>query len=143
MRRRNFFKLLACACVAPFLPSISIGERDHDIAQMNADMAELWSKWSNVGIDTLGAGVLDTISAVRQDHAFVVDENRFYQGQTIQIYSADLNKMRGSRKIKEIKDGALILNSRVPGDTVPGDLILLTEYHMTSSVGVFEGLKRS
>lgn len=156
MKRRQFFKLAAVAAVAPFLPKIVLAENkrspygDADSIQQYCDeQMRAASEDFERAVKTSGAGVLDTVTATSRDETLLVgNSDIFYPGQRIEIFSADLSVKRGSRKVKDKKGSRITLDSRVPGDTAPGDLVLLPDttnipyFQNNSKTGTFQGLAR-
>lgn len=119
MKRRQFFKLAAVAAATPFLPKSTPAEAPRKKYE-HQDIA-FRSEWNRYDPQT---GVLDTVKSSREDQ-ITANSDIFYAGQRIEIYASDLKTYRGSRKIVRIQGHRIFLNSRVPSDTSPGDLILL------------------
>lgn len=152
MKRRNFFKLLVGALIAPFLPNVAESWSDATTAQLPDEkaIADYTDRMIREAIaqmrESMGMGALDIVRAAKGNHLFV-DPRYFYSGQRIRIFSADCKVMRGSRLVKRVEDTHIVLDSRVPGDTVSGDLIVLGDDTRTfiadSSTGGLKGLARS
>lgn len=115
MKRRNFIGGMFMAAAAAIMPWKAKAKEERPFEDKP-------SRWNLLDPQT---GVLGSVYTARGEELFT-NTGIFYEGQKLEIFSADCSTFRGSRKVIHVTKDKLILNARVPGDTQPGDLILLS-----------------
>lgn len=152
MNRRCFFRFLAGAAAWMTWPKTNkpIGPKRGSRDAIEAEIIKVREKIERdlrTMNESLGSGVLDTVQCC-YGNTIAVNSTYFYPNQRIEIYSATDYTKRGSRKVVSIADDRIVLDSRVPGDTKTGDLIVLPPmplplFVVDSSIGTYKGLSRS
>lgn len=93
-------------------------------------------------MDSLGAGILDTITAMAGNDVFPANSKVFYPGIRLCVIDHSNRVMRGNVTVREIVGDRLICDA-LPVDTEPGDLLVLPIDASAYDTGNWENLQRS